>query len=64
MSDALKRAKLKYKEKISKLQIDLFPTDQDVIDRIAERVADGEPKATYVKRLIREDIKREKKGTQ
>ena len=61
MSDATKRAKLKYREKIEQLRVDLFPTDQDVIDRIAERVANGEPKATYIKRLIREDIQRIRK---
>lgn len=60
-SQALKRAKAKYKgEKVEKLQLDLFPTDEDIKQRITERVADGEPKATYIKRLIREDIKRSK----
>ncbi len=58
-SEALKRAKAKYKgEKVETLRVDLFPTDEDIKQRIAERVADGEPKATYIKRLVREDIKR------
>lgn len=58
-SEALKRAKAKYsKEKVEKITIELYPNDSDIKDRIADRVADGEPKATYIKRLIREDIKR------
>lgn len=38
--------------------MELYPTDADIKDRIAERMAEGEAKATYIKRLIREDIDR------
>lgn len=37
----------------------MFPeTEEDIICRLNERASNGEPKASYVKRLIREDIKR------
>ena len=53
-----KNAKNNYRKKIETLRVELYPTDADIKDRIAERVAAGEAKATYIKRLIREDIKR------
>lgn len=57
--DEKKRAtKNKYKAKIEELRVELYPTDADIKERLAERIAQGEGKATYVKRLIREDIKR------
>lgn len=58
MKEYQKRAKKKYKEKVQLLQVELYPTDEDIKERLAAKVAAGEPKATYVKRLIREDIKR------
>lgn len=48
--------KQKYRKKIEELRVELYPTDGDIKDRIAARQAAGEPKATYIKRLIREDI--------
>lgn len=57
----MKEAKKRYKAKIEELRVELYPTDADIKQRIAERVADGEPKATYVKRLIRDDIEKNKK---
>lgn len=58
-SEALKRAQKKYKQnKVEKITIEFYPTDEDIKQRVSERVAVGEPKATYIKRLIREDIKR------
>ena len=57
----MKEAKKRYKAKIEELRVELYPTDVDIKQRIAERVADGEPKATYVKRLIRDDIEKNKK---
>ena len=53
-------AKERYRKKIVDLRVELYPTDGDIKDRIAERLEAGEPKATYIKRLIREDIKRSK----
>ena len=61
-NEAKRRANKKYKAKVEKLQIELYPTDADIKQRIAERVEAGEGKATYIKRMIREDIERSKKG--
>lgn len=57
MKDFERKAKTKYKAKIDELRVELYPTDQDIKDRLAERQAAGEPKATYIKRLVRQDIK-------
>ena len=53
---SLKAAKAKYRKKVKTLQLELFPNDSDILQRLEEVVASGEPKATYVKRLIRADI--------
>lgn len=53
-----RKARAKYRKKVEKLQIELYPTDEDIKNRIAERVEAGEPKATYIKRLIREDMQK------
>lgn len=52
----MNEAKKRYKSKIDVLRAELYPTDEDIKQRLAERAAKGEPKATYIKRLIREDI--------
>lgn len=57
MVDYQKKAKAKYKKKIQELRIELYPTDEDIKIKIKERLENGEPKATYIKRLIRNDIK-------
>lgn len=55
----------RYHEKIGRIQfkMDLSPkTEQDIIDQLK---CQGKGKqATYIKRLIREDIARNKKGQQ
>lgn len=56
MNENQQKAKHKYKEKIEELRVELYPTDDDIKDKLKERQAGGEPKATYVKRLIRKDI--------
>lgn len=61
MDESKRKAKNKYKAKIEELRVELYPTDDDIKKRIAEQLAAGEAKATYVKRLIREDIKRGEK---
>ena len=58
MKDTIKQAKKRYKAKIAELRVELYPTDADIKDRIAERLGEGEQKASYIKRLIREDIER------
>lgn len=54
MSEAQKRAKKKYQKNITRLTIDFYPTEQELIDMIARQPK----KQTYIKDLIREDIKR------
>lgn len=56
MRENERNAKQRYKQKIQELRVELYPTDEDIKDRLAERVEAGEPKATYIKRLIRQDI--------
>ena len=38
-----------YKKKVQELRVELYPTDEDIKKCIAERVAAGEKKATYIK---------------
>lgn len=52
-----RKARANYRKKVERVQFDLYPTDEDIKKRLAE-VKDGEGKATYIKRLIREDIKK------
>lgn len=56
MQENERNAKQRYKKKIQELRVELYPTDTDIKDRLAERLAAGEAKATYIKRLIRADI--------
>lgn len=58
MKDYQKRAKNKYRKKIVNLRVELYPTDTDIIKRMTDRKNAGEGKATYIKRLIREDIQK------
>ena len=58
IKDTDRKARATYKKKITELRIELYPTDEDIKTRLAEI---GEPKATYIKRLIREDIQRQDK---
>ena len=53
-TESQKRAKKKYKAKCRELRITLYPTDQD----IAERLACVDSYSTYIKELIRRDIKK------
>ena len=50
-------ARANYRKKVEKVQFELFPTDEDIKQKLAE-VKDGEGKAAYIRRLIREDIKK------
>ncbi len=61
MRDCERDAKQRYRQKIQELRVELYPTDEDIKNHIAERVNSGEPKATYIKRLIREDIARQQR---
>lgn len=60
MSEAQKRAKKKfrekYRERITRLTVDFYPTEQELVDKINEQPK----KQTYIKDLIRADIERTK----
>jgi predicted transcriptional regulator len=53
-----RKARENYRKKLKRIQFDVYPTEQDIRERIEERVASGEAVATYIKRLVREDIKK------
>lgn len=57
IKDKDRKARENYRKKVEKVQFDLYPTDEDIKARLAEL---DEPKATYIKRLIREDIEKNK----
>lgn len=53
ISDAKRRANAKYKkDKVTRQQIELYATDQDIIDHLAKQ----DKKQTYIKQLIRADM--------
>ena len=52
--------KRRYRAKVKRLTVELYLNDQDIKDRLAERREAGESTATYIKRLIRQDIERDK----
>lgn len=54
-----KKARANYRKKVKKLYIELYPTDEDIKARLEEKKAHGEKVTTYIKRLIREDMKRD-----
>jgi hypothetical protein len=56
MSESAKRAKAKYKaEKTKKVLLEFYPTEADLIEHLNRQPK----KQTYIKNLIREDIKKE-----
>lgn len=63
IKETVQKAKANYRKKLEYVQIELYPTDEDIKERLAERIEAGERKASYVKRLIREDIERSKRST-
>lgn len=54
MTDAQRRAAKAYDKKIKRVVVEFFPTDAELIDHLNKQ----EKKATYIKNLIREDIKK------
>lgn len=56
IKDTDRKARANYRQKIVMLRVELYPTDEDIKTRLAEL---QEPKAAYIKRLIREDIAKE-----
>ena len=55
IKDKDRTARANYQKKVTKVQFDIYPTEDDIKARLDEK-ANGEGKATYIKRLIREDI--------
>lgn len=53
-----RKARANYREKVVSFNVELYPTDEDIKARLAERKAQGEARTTYIKRLIRQDIER------
>lgn len=60
-SEALKKAQQKYaEEKVTRVNVNFYPTDQELLDRIDEVVPSIYPsKQGYIKELIRADIDKE-----
>jgi hypothetical protein len=56
-SDKASRARYR-SSKTEQINLVLYPTEEDIKSRLEERLSEGEPKSTYIKRLIREDIAR------
>jgi hypothetical protein len=54
MTEAEKKAKKKYLAKGKRMTIDFYPSEADLIEHIEKQ----EKKQTYIKNLIREDIKK------
>lgn len=57
MTEAERNAKNRYKKKIKRVFVELYQTDEDIKQQLEERNAAGEPTTSYIKRLVREDIK-------
>ncbi len=57
INESNRKARENYRKKIKRTYIELYPTDEDIKERLDERVEAGEPMTTYIKRLIREDIR-------
>jgi hypothetical protein len=55
MTDAQKRAKAKYRQKVNRLTIDFHPTEADMWEHINKQPK----KQTYIKDLVRRDMKGE-----
>lgn len=55
-SEAQKRAALKYKQKVKKMLLEFYPTETDIIEHLDNL---DQPKQTYIKNLIREDMAKE-----
>lgn len=56
MSEALKKARAKYKaEKVKKVLLEFYPTETDLVEHLQKQPK----KQTYIKALIRADMKKE-----
>ena len=55
MTEAQKRAKAKYNEKVVKIAIEFYPQDAELLKKVNEQTN----KQGYIKQLIKNDIKKE-----
>ena len=60
MTEAEKRAKKKYLAKGKRLTVDFYPTEADLIEHLEKQPQ----KQTYIKNLIREDIRQREQQCQ
>lgn len=56
MNESQRKAKNKYKAKIKRLFIELYPTDADLLEHLQQQ----DSVQGYIKKLIRDDINRNK----
>lgn len=55
-SEAQKKAVKKYKEKVKRLTVDFYPTEEDLFEWLNKQ----SPKQGYIKALIRADMEKNK----
>jgi hypothetical protein len=55
LTEAQKRAKAKYNSRVTKVSIEFYPSDADLLQKVQEQ----ENKQKYLKDLIRQDIEKE-----
>lgn len=53
LTEAQKRAKEKYNKKVTKVQIEFYPQDAELLQKVNEQPN----KQNYIKELIRKDIR-------
>ena len=53
-SEAQQKANKKYKQKIKRITIDFYPTEEDLWEHLNSK----EKKQTYIKELIRDDMEK------
>lgn len=58
IKDTDRKARANYKKKIKRVFLELYGTDEDIKEHLDKVKDEGEPVSTYIKRLIREDIKK------
>lgn len=58
IKDTDRKARANYRKKVVELRVPLYPTDEDIKAKLRELEERGESRAEYVRKLIREDMKR------
>lgn len=53
LTEAQKRAKAKYNEKVTKVTIEFYPAEDELLQKVNEQPS----KQAYIKELIRKDLK-------